>query len=169
MTIRQPCAGDCEAYLERPPEVLVLEGYRGWLAGFDSGSVVPWEMTLALYEELLGGASGRHVAAELSNFVRTLRRCAACPLRSFPIGSRYVCRDECLALGLVAGLQHDDEGAALACLSAMACPALASGVAIAAASYADAMAAARHYLLPIPQGAIEDVLSRSRAATATVH
>ena len=32
-------------YFERPPEKLVLEGYRRWLAGFESGSVTPWEMT----------------------------------------------------------------------------------------------------------------------------
>ena len=95
-------------YFERPPERLVLEGYRRWLAGYDSGSVTPWEMTQALYEELLGAAEGRRVLAELSHFVRTLRQCAACPLRSFPFGAHHVCRDECLALGLIAALQHDD-------------------------------------------------------------
>ena len=97
-------------YFERPPERLVLEGYRRWLAGYDSGSVTPWEMTQALYEELLGAAEGRHVLAELSHFVRTLRQCAACPLRSFPFGAHHVCRDECVALGLIAALQHDDHG-----------------------------------------------------------
>ena len=98
-------------YFERPPERLVLEGYRRWLAGYDSGSVTPWEMTQALYEELLGAAEGRRVLAELSHFVRTLRQCAACPLRSFPFGAHHVCRDECVALGLIAALQHDDQGA----------------------------------------------------------
>lgn len=155
-------------YFDRPPEKLVLEGYRRWLAGYESGSVTPWEMTQILYEELLG-AEGRRVVTELSHFVRTLRRCAACPLRSFPFNAHHVCRDECLALGLIAALQHDDEGATATCLSAMACPALAANVAEAAASFADALAAARHYLLPIPQSAIEDVLSRSRTGRGTVH
>ena len=36
--------------------------------------------------------------------------CAACPLRSFPFGAHHVCRDECVALGLIAALQHDDPG-----------------------------------------------------------
>ncbi len=66
-------------YFERPPERLVLEGYRRWLAGYDSGSVAPWEMTQALYEELLGAAEGRRVLAELSHFVRTLA-----PMRCLP-------------------------------------------------------------------------------------
>jgi hypothetical protein len=156
-------------YFDRPPERLVLEGYRRWLAGFESGSVTPWEMAEALYEELLGAAEGRRVVAELSHFVRTLRRCAACPLRSFPFNAHHVCRDECLALGLIAALQHEDEGAAATCLSAIACPALSVDVAAAASAYADALAAARHYLLPIPQSAIEDVLYRSRAVRGTVH
>lgn len=156
-------------YFERPPEKLVLEGYRRWLAGFESGSVLPWEMTQTLYDELLGPAEGRRVIAELSHFVRTLRRCAACPLRSFPFNAHHVCRDECLALGLIAALQHDDRDAAGICLSAMACPALSANVAEAAACFADALAAARHYLLPIPQSAIEDVLTRSRPARGTVH
>jgi len=150
-------------YFERPPERLVLEGYRHWLAGYDSGSVTPWEMTQALYEELLGAAEGRHVLAELSHFVRTLRQCAACPLRSFPFGAHHVCRDECVALGLIAALQHDDAGAAEVCLSAIACAARRADVAEAAACFAAALAGARHYLLPIPQSAIEDVLSRSGA------
>ena len=96
-------------YFERPPERLVLEGYRRWLAGYDSGSVTPWEMTQALYEELLGAAEGRRVLAELSHFVRTLRQCAVCPLRSFPFGAHHVCRDECVALGLIAALQHEGD------------------------------------------------------------
>lgn len=160
---------DDGCYFERPPEKLVLEGYRRWLAGFESGSVIPWEMTQTLYEELLGAAQGRQVVAELSHFVRTLRRCAACPLKSFPFNAHHVCRDECLALGLIAALQHDDEGAAATCLAAMSCSALSAHLATAAACYADALAGVRHYLLPIPQSAIEDVLSRSRAGRGAVH
>jgi hypothetical protein len=156
-------------YFERPPEKLVLEGYRCWLVGFESGSVLPWEMAGTLYEELLGAADGRRVVAELSHFVRTLRRCAACPLRSFPFNAHHVCRDECLALGLIAALQHDDAAAAQTCLSAIACPRLLAHVCEAASCYADALAGARHYLLPIPQSAIEDVLTRSRQARGTVH
>ena len=122
-----------------------------------------------LYGDLPGAAEGRRVVAELAHFVRTLRLCAACPLQSFPFNAHHVCRDECLALGLIAALQHDDRDAAHTCLAAMACPALAGKVAEAAGSYADALAARRHYLLPIPQSAIADVLTRARAAHGTVH
>jgi hypothetical protein len=154
-------------YFDRVPEKLVLGGYRRWLAGYETGSVTPWEMGWALYTQHLGGAGGRRALGELSHFIRTLRHCAACPLASFPFGAHHVCRDECLALGLIAALQHDDADAASTCLSAMSCPARRLDIREAAASFADALAGLRQYLLPIPVHAIEDVLNR--AGRATVH
>lgn len=159
------CAG---GYFERPAEKLVLEGYRRWTAGYESGSVVPWEMALALYSEILGESGGRQVLAELAHFVRTLGRCAACPLRAFPFGSRHVCRDECLALGLVAGHQHGDGRAVELCLGALACAARAAEVSAAAAGFASMLAERHRVLLPIPPSAIEDILSRARGG-ATIH
>lgn len=154
-------------YFERQPEKLVLEGYRRWMAGFDTGSVVPWELTFSLYTGLLGSGQGRRALSELSHFVRTLRSCSACPLRSFPFGAHHVCRDECLTLGLVAALQHDDVAAARSCLSAMTCPALDGELAKAARGFAETLADLDQMLLPIPRQAIEDILNR--ATRATVH
>lgn len=168
MTIRiGDINGHNGCYFDRVPEKLVLEGYRRWLAGYDTGSVTPWEMGWALYTQLLGGAEGRRALSDLSHFVRTLRNCAACPLLSFPFGAHHVCRDECLALGLIAALQHDDDAAASACLDAMSCPARRADMREAATSFADTLAGLRQYLLPIPVHAIEDVLVR--AGHATVH
>lgn len=154
-------------YFDRVPEKLVLEGYRRWLAGYETGSVTPWEMGWALYTQHLGGVDGRRALGELSHFVRTLRLCAACPLASFPFGAHHVCRDECLALGIIAALQHDDADAAATCLSAMSCPARRSDIREAAAGFADTLAGLRQYLLPIPAPAIEDVLRR--AGRPSVH
>ncbi len=156
---------DC--YFARPPEMLVLEGYRRWMAGFDTGSVAPWELTHSLYAELLGPEEGRHALAELAHFVRTLRRCAACPLKSYPFNAHHVCRDECLTLGLIASLQHGNAEAAQTCLGAMACPLLACEIAQAARSFAETLARLDHKLLPIPRDAIDDILNR--ASRKTVH
>ena len=160
-------AGHDALYFERQPEKLVLEGYRRWMAGFDTGSVAPWELTFSLYTGLLGSEHGRRALAELSHFVRTLRSCAACPLRSFPFGAHHVCRDECLTMGLVAALQHDDRDAARACLGAMTCPALGGDLAKAALGFAETLADLDQVLLPIPRQAIEDILNR--ATRATIH
>ena len=161
----QTCDDGC--YFNRPPERLVLEGYRHWLADFDTGSVAPWEMSFTLYTDMLGPEDGRRALTELSHFVRTLRRCAACPLRSFPFGAHHVCRDECLTLGLIAALQHRDEDAAATCLGAMTCPALKGQVGEAARCFAAMLSELELRLLPIPKHAIEDVLAR--AARKTVH
>jgi hypothetical protein len=161
----QSILGQDGCYFDRAPEKLVLEGYRRWMAGFETGSVTPWEMTLTLYTDLLGGESGRRALSDLSHFVRTLRQCAACPLRSFPFGAHHICRDECMTLGLIAAMQHDDCAAAATCLGAMTCPMRGREVGEAAACFADTLSGLRQFLLPIPQAAIEDILSRTNRAT----
>jgi len=154
-------------YFERPPEKLVLEGYRRWMAGFETGSVVPWETAWEVYAEVLGPIEARRALGELSYFIRILRQCAACPLRSFPFGAHHVCRDECLTLGLVAALQNGDSPAAHKCIDAISCPALSRNVGEAADGFARVLSECEQHLLPIPLAAIEDVLAR--AGRATVH
>lgn len=149
------------SYFERPPEKLVLEGYRRWMAGFETGSVAPWETAWGVYAEVLGPVEARRALAELSYFVRVLRQCAACPLRSFPFGAHHICRDECMTLGLIAGLQNGDSGVAERCLGIFACPAMAGPVSEAAADFARTLSDCEQRLLPIPLSAIEDVLARS--------
>lgn len=152
------------SYFDRAPERLVLEGYRRWTAGFDSGSVVPWEMAWTLYAELLGEAEARRALSELGFFIRTLRHCAVCPLRSFPFGSHHVCREECLTLGLIAGLQNDDEKTVTTCLGAVSCPLRCDEIEQAARIFADVLTEFRQVLLPIPHEAINDILTRPSRA-----
>lgn len=157
--------GQNGCYFDRPAERLVLEGYRRWMSGFETGSITPWELTWQLYVETLGDADGRRAMTELSHFVRTLRRCAQCPLRMFPFGAHHVCRDECLTLGLIAGLQHGDEEAAATCLEAIACPLGRDEAGEAARAFATLLSEFELTLLPIPKPAIDDVLSRSTRGT----
>jgi hypothetical protein len=156
------CDGFGGCYFERPAEKLVLEGYRHWTAGYDTGSVVPWEMAWGLYSGILGGADARIALAELSHFIRTLGRCAHCPLRAFPFGAHHICRDECLTLGLIAANQHGDARAAELCLAALACAPSAQEAGKAATDFAAALSRFEQKLLPIPAGVIEDILMRSR-------
>ncbi len=159
------CDGDGGCYFARPPEKLVLEGYRHWTAGYETGSVVPWEMAWNLYAGILGEAEGRRALAELSHFIRTLGRCANCPLRAFPFGAHQVCRDECLTLGLIAANQHRDADTVDLCLGALACPLGVTEIADAASGFAEALSGLRQRLLPIPHSAIEDILTRPTRKT----
>jgi hypothetical protein len=163
------CIGGC--YFERPAEKLVVEGYRHWTAGYETGSVIPWEMAWGLYSNILGGSNARIALAQLSNFIRTLGRCAHCPLRAFPFGARHICRDECLALGLVAARQHQDLRSAELCLGGLVCAPRAREVGEAAGDFAAVLADFEQRLMPIPADAIEDILTRplTNSGRGTVH
>ena len=160
--------GHNDPYFDRAPEKLVLEGYRRLIAGFETGSIAPWELSWSLYQGLLGEAEGARALSELTLFVRALRKCASCPLRAFPFGAHHVSREECLALGLVAGLQHKDEATVSLCAGAMSCPLRSVELSRAAIPLANTLARLDHTLLPIPLRAIEDIIARSSRA-ATVH
>lgn len=160
--------GHNDPYFQRSPEKLVLEGYRQLMAGFETGSIAPWELTWALYEEILGSRQGAQAMGELSIFVRSLRKCASCPLRAFPFGAQVVSREECLTLGLVAGLQHGDGETAALCASAVSCPLRSGELAAAARPLAETLSRCELTLLPIPRRAIEDIMNRATRA-ATVH
>ncbi|MGU3399315.1 hypothetical protein ACLBWS_06160 [Brucellaceae bacterium D45D] len=152
-------------YYERMPEKLVLEGYRRWTAGFETGSIIPWEMTWGLYSELLGPMEAKRAVGELSQFIRVLRHCASCPLRAFPFDSQHVCREECLTLGLISGLHNQDALLLDTCLEAIVCPRCCDDVAAAARNFADTLADFGQTLLPIPIHAIDTALNRTQLAT----
>lgn len=155
------------SYFDRIPERLVLEGYRRWIAGFETGSVLPWEMTWALYTDAVGIHASKILIAELSQFVRVLRHCALCPLHSFPFDSHQVCQAECLTLGLISALQNNNSTTIEACLGSIACKSRCLDVEKAAQDFADALISADQILLPIPANALVNVLNRT--ASVTIH
>jgi hypothetical protein len=171
---------DCQnstaaAYLARPAERLVLEGYRRWISGAASGSLEPWQEAAALYRTILDDRGATAAVHALSEFVATLGRCATCPLKIFECGSRHICRDEVLVLGLVSGIQNHDETAATICLDELTCPTRCDEVALAAGSFALLLHGLDKTLLPIPAHVVRDILNRSRTPwggashTTTLH
>jgi len=165
MRISELNGANSVGYYDRLPEKLVLEGYRRWTAGFETGSIIPWEMTWGLYSEVLGNSEAKRAIAELSQFIRVLRHCASCQLRAFPFDSHHVCREECLTLGLISGLQNQDGLLLDTCLEAIACKRRCNDVADAARNFADTLADFGQTLLPIPIHAIDSALNITRRAT----
>ncbi len=153
--------GANDIYLERQPERLVLEGYRRWSAGFETGSIAPWEMAWDLYNDALGHHNGGLAINSLSQYVRTLKRCATCPLRSFPYDSQHLCIEECLTMGLIAGLQNDADTAAL-CLQHIACTQRCEEVEHAAANFAQTLKGMGQIMLPVPSNVLTDILEKAR-------
>lgn len=158
----------CEArqYLARPPEELVVWGYRHWLAGCVTGSLDCWNAAWSLYVARLGSRNGRMAIAGLSNFVGSLGRCANCPLRFFPSGTDCVCRDECLVLGLLAGIQCGDDDAQQCALAALACPLRRDELMAEAGEFALMLRSFGQTLLPIPAAAIADIIVRASDSPA---
>ncbi|WP_221722165.1 hypothetical protein [Ochrobactrum sp. SFR4] len=146
-------------YFERQAEKLVLEGYRHWTSGFETGSVIPWEMAWTIYTQELGLDKAKLALAELSHFIRTLHFCAACQLKAFPYGSMHICREECLLMGLISALQNGDDTTRDACLDALVTGSRIAEVKKAAQDYAQTMAELDQVLLPIPHYAVACVLS----------
>ncbi|GAB4353731.1 MAG: hypothetical protein Kow0026_11930 [Oricola sp.] len=166
MTNRFNCqTGDSAAYFSRPPERLVLEGYRHWAFGVATGNRAAWQRAAGLYRDIIGVPGAGAALDALSEFVSTLGRCAACPLRTFESGSHHVCRDEVLVMGLIAGIQNHDDAAAELCLTELSCATRCDEVAMAAGSFALVLRGLGKTLLPIPACVVRDILARSRAST----
>lgn len=165
MRISQLTGANSAAYFERLPEKLVLEGYRRWTAGFETGSIIPWEMAWGLYNEVLGWSAAKQAIGELSHFVRVLRQCALCSLRSFPFDSRHLCREECLILGLISALQNDDVRLLEICIETIACKRRCDDVTEAAGGFSEILAEFGQTLLPIPIHAIDSALNQTNRST----
>jgi len=161
--MRHESCASTTGYLERRPERLVVEGYRRWMAGYETGSIEPWELAWSYYMTELGDADGRRAVSDLSSFVRALRGCAGCPLRIFPYGAKGLCREECLAVGLVAACQHNDATLRGCCITALGgCP-RSNEISDAAGRYAATLMELGQALLPIPAGVMDDIVGRSSA------
>lgn len=157
--------GNACAYFARPAERLVLEGYRHWTYGFATGDGMSWRSATDLYRDILGGDGSAAAVQALSDFVSTLGRCANCPLKTFASGSSHICRDEILVMGLIAGIQNNDEEATALCLAELSCATRCEEVALAAGSFGLVLRGLDKSLLPIPAPLLRDILARSRPAS----
>lgn len=162
-------------YLQRPPEHLVLHGYRCWTRCIALASRTPLIEAEALYGDLLGERTGRAALDALAEFVATTGLCARCPLRMLRPGTNALCRDEAMVLGLVAGLQNGDEAGTRFCALALADDRAAERVGAAAMPYAMMLKAGGRTLLPVPVGVLRGVETAAsgqellRPADSTLH
>ncbi len=109
----------CAACLSRPAERLVLAGLRGWLAGYSTGDIACWEAVWNEHAKHLGPQRAKPVMTELSALVRVLCQESQQPVDFYPPCCRGMCRDECLALGMVTGCQMAAWGPARAAACAL--------------------------------------------------
>jgi hypothetical protein len=151
------------AYFERPPEKLVLDGYRHLIRGAALSSSEHLTKAQLLYRRLLGDDDGEKAIMALAKFVRTLGQCAACPLNVFKPGSRHICRDESLVMALIAGIQNGDEQTIHYCLEKLCRPDRRDPAAMTAGAFALTLKSMDCTMLPIPAHVVERIMSRPQA------
>lgn len=156
-------------YLSRPPERLVLEGYRHWTKSVVTASPVPMDDAHDLYRDLLGAALCKPAFIAMADFVHTLGVCAKCPLHMFATNTPDICTDETLILGLISGIQNGADDTVELCLNRLSCSSRCDEVAMAAGSFALILKGARKTLIPIPAAVITSVLARQKSMTVDSH
>lgn len=156
-------------YLTRPPERLVLEGYRHWTKSVVTSSPAPMDDASDLYRQLLEPRFARPAFVAMADFVHTLGLCAKCPLHMFATNTPNICTDETMILGLIAGIQNGDDEAVELSLDTLSCATRCDEVAMAAGSFALILKGASKTLMPIPASVLTTILDyqRKRAARQT--
>jgi hypothetical protein len=171
----QSCQGCPLKLLDRKPERLVVTGLRCCVAGYTFGDIDCWETAWRSYCMELGTEDARRLMGELQYWVRSLRAECVRPLDVFPHGCSHVCRDECMALSLIAALQDNDLSTAL--LAARHLSGNIEGeaplsLAVAGQGYADAMISAGQKLMSVPASVVLSIAAFGtgpRPAQETLH
>lgn len=159
MAMKLPC-GNQSCILDRLPERLVIEGYRHWLAGFETGSIAPWELVWMLYMRELGAREARNAIADLSDWIRNWHGFSDQTTAFFPFQCKRMCRDECLALTLISALQHREDQAIHLCLERFKNDAARQSVRNSAAAFAHTLDMLGQRLIPVPLPVIADIATR---------
>jgi len=149
----------CEMKAGASTEHLLIDGYRAWSKGNSLQDARYWEHGWNLFAVALGEKDARLAMDALSGFVRILDKCAGCPLKTNILGSSGISRDEVLMLGLIAGLQHEDETSIMLCLNELSCPSRCSDVLTAAEILAVTFKSMDKKLRPIPALTLMAVMS----------
>lgn len=103
----------------RAPERLVAVGFRCWLAGLSTGDIKCWEDAWNTFSGMLGPDNAKALLLDLSKFVRAVKANAQRDIEISPAGCRSFCRDECLAISIIAACQHDERQALTAAAEAL--------------------------------------------------
>lgn len=101
------------------PERLVGVGFRCWLSGLTTGDISAWAEAWNTYEQALGRARAKEALVDLSHFVRAVSVSSEREIEVYPAGCRGFCRDECLAISIIAACQHDVRPALTSCAAAL--------------------------------------------------
>ena len=103
----------------RGAERLIGLGFRYWVSGYKSGDIDRWEDAWRIYSQALGPNAARTAVSELSAWVRAVSAAARREIEVASGDCAGFCRDESLALSMIAACQHNTCPAMRACAFAL--------------------------------------------------
>ena len=101
------------------PERLVGQGFRYWLHGCRTGDISSWERAWCTYSSAMGAAAAKTAVGDLSCWVRAISSHTRRPLVTARSDCAAFCRDECVAVSMIAACQHNACPAMRACAYAL--------------------------------------------------
>jgi hypothetical protein len=149
------------------PERLVGFGFRLWLNGFRTGDISSWEQAWCAYASTIGATAAKSAVGELSSWVRAINCYAQRELETASGASDWFCRDERVAIAMIAACQHNACPAMRACAFALLGCSMIDEVVEGAESFACTLRRAHQILLPASADAAS--LLNMPAATASRH
>ena len=101
------------------PERLVGLGFRYWLDGYRTGDIAMWEKAWCTYASVMGASAAKGAVTRLSCWVRAINNHTRRDLKTSAIDCGQFCRDECVAIAMIAACQHQVCPAMRACAFAL--------------------------------------------------
>ena len=152
----------------RGPERLVGLGFRLWLSGLRTGDIAYWERAWCTYSNSMGAAAAKGAVSDLACWVRVIKEHTQRDLETAAAGCDGFCRDECVAISMIAACQHQACPAMRACAFALLGCSLIDEVVNVAESFAETMRGADQVLSPRHAHG-SPLISTMPAATAMRH
>lgn len=113
------CPLRCAASGLPGPERLVGYGFRHWVEGHRSADLGAWDRAWSLYCGMFGPTRARIAVGALSDWVVALERVSSRTIAVESETCAAFCRDECLAISMIAASQHRACPAMRACTFAL--------------------------------------------------
>ena len=141
------CPFQFTAPLENPERIVGL-GFRYWMLGRTTGDLRSWERAWDLYSGAFGVAGGRQALTHLSTWTSIMARNSCRRIEVNGATSNNFCRDECVAISMIAACQHQTCPAMRACAFALIETSEIDGVVAHAQDFATTLAGLDHVLSP---------------------
>lgn len=161
-----PFSQDCP-YLKRDAEGLVVNGYRCWVAGYQTGDVEHWAKAWNLFAVRLGSTQARPVISQLAHWVKSICLWRSEPVQTFEFGCQSICRDKCLVVSMIAASQHQDFPCLRYCAGRLCGIAGSDETLEAAIGFASTLKSAGREMMPVPLYVVRGLVEMPQ--TSTLH